>query len=84
MLSEIAIRFIESNIVITDGPNYGQPLILAPYQKDFIRAVLDPTNNRNKRIVRTGVLSIAKKKWEVVFGGDLRHSVSASPLIRHP
>jgi phage terminase large subunit-like protein len=60
--SEIAFDFAAQNLKYTDGPNYGKPLTLFEFQKDFFRAILDPYDEKKeKRIVRVGVASMPKK-----------------------
>lgn len=48
------IAFIEAFCLVPEGSNVGQPIVLAEFQKEFIRAIY-------KEGVRRGYLSIARK-----------------------
>lgn len=65
-------KFIETYCVTPEGEHVGKPLVLAPFQKKFIRAVYD-----NKHGTRRAYLSIARKngKSALVAGILLAHLV---------
>jgi phage terminase large subunit-like protein len=51
------IRFIETVCVTPEGQHVGKPIVLAEFQKSFIRAIYD-----NPAGTRRALLSIARKK----------------------
>lgn len=73
--AEKVIRFVES-LTITSGAHAGRKFRLRPWQKVLIRAWY-ATNAKGKRIVRTGLLSIARKngKTTLVAALALAHLV---------
>lgn len=59
--AQAVIDFIE-NLPITDGPAMGQRIILDDWQKHLIRDIYAPIYEDNlRRVVRRGVLSVARK-----------------------
>lgn len=66
------IEFIERYCVTPEGASVGQPLVLAEFQKDFIRDVYD-----NPAGTRRAILSIARKngKSGLIAGLLLAHLV---------
>ena len=56
------IEFIEAVCIVPDGAGVGQPLRLADFQKEFIRAVYD-----NPQGTRRGFLSIARKNGKTAL-----------------
>lgn len=70
--AERVIRFVETYCVTPDGAHVGRPLVLAEFQKDFIRAVYD-----NPAGTRRAYLSIARKngKSGLIAGLLLAHLV---------
>lgn len=70
--AEKVIAFIEKYCVTPDGAHVGKPLVLADFQKDFIRAVYD-----NPHGTRRAYLSIARKngKSGLLAGLLLAHLV---------
>ena len=58
-----AIRFLES-LLIPEGPKAGEPVKLAPFQKQFIRGALDPE-------VNTAVLSIGRGNAKTALSAGL-------------
>ena len=66
------ITFIEGFCVTPEGANVGKPLVLAEFQKDFIRDVYD-----NPAGTRRAILSIARKngKSALIAGLLLAHLV---------
>ena len=54
--AECVIQFIERYCVTPDGEHVGKPLLLAEFQRDFIRDIYD-----NPAGTRRGYLSIARK-----------------------
>lgn len=50
------IAFIHKYLIVPEGEHVGKPIVLAPFQIDFIRDVYD-----NPHISDTGILSIARK-----------------------
>jgi phage terminase large subunit-like protein len=67
--AERVIRFIET-LPVTAGPLVGTTLQLRPWQKRFIRAVYK-TNKAGKRLVRTAVLSVARKNGKTQLAAAL-------------
>lgn len=65
-LAEAVIAFIEMLIAPT-GKGAGSPLVLAPFQKRFIRAVYEPMKTDGSRLVREAVLSIARKNGKTTL-----------------
>jgi phage terminase large subunit-like protein len=57
--AERVIRFVEG-LKVTAGPLAGKPFLLRPWQKDIIRQWYT-TDANGLRIVRTGLLSVARK-----------------------
>jgi phage terminase large subunit-like protein len=57
--AERVIRFVEG-LKVTAGPLAGKPFLLRPWQKDIIRKWYT-TDANGLRIVRTGLLSVARK-----------------------
>lgn len=70
--AEKVIRFIEGYCLTPDGAHVGKPLVLANFQKEFIRAVYD-----NPAGTRRAYLSISRKngKSGLVAGLLLAHLV---------
>lgn len=70
--SELVIQFIEKFCRVPEGALVGQPLRLAEFQKQFIRAVYD-----NEHGTRRAILSIARKngKTGLIAGLLLAHLV---------
>lgn len=70
--AEKIIRFIESYCVVPEGALVGQPMVLADFQKDFIRETYD-----NPAGSRRAILSIARKngKTGLIAGLLLAHLV---------
>ena len=66
------IAFIEKYCLAPEGTHVGEPVVLAPFQKRFLRAVYD-----NKRGTRRAYLSIARKngKTALISGMVLAHLV---------
>ena len=66
------IRFIERHCRVPEGADVGKPLVLADFQKEFIRAIYD-----NPRGTRRAILSIARKngKTGLIAGVILAHLV---------
>lgn len=53
---EKVIRFINQYCVIPEGQHVGKPVVLAPFQRDFILDIYD-----NPHVTDTAILSIARK-----------------------
>ena len=66
------IAFIEKHCVTPDGAHVGMPMMLAKFQKDFIRAVYD-----NPAGTRRAILSVSRKngKTGLIAGLLLAHLV---------
>ncbi|APW48399.1 terminase large subunit [Rhodoferax antarcticus] len=66
------ISFIEKHCVTPDGAHVGMPMVLAKFQKDFIRAVYD-----NAAGTRRAILSVSRKngKTGLIAGLLLAHLV---------
>ena len=67
--AERVIRFVET-LPCTAGPLAGTTLKLRPWQKRFIRAVYR-TDKRGHRLVRTAVLSVARKNGKTQLAAAL-------------
>lgn len=59
--SDIAIAFIENTMYHYIGKHAGQPFKLLPFQKSFIRSILDPMGEDGYRKVREAFMQIARK-----------------------
>lgn len=72
------IQFIEKYCVTPDGAHVGKPLVLADFQKEFIRAVYD-----NPAGTRRAYLSIARKngKSGLIAGLLLAHLVGPEAVL---
>ena len=68
------IAFIET-LKAPDGMLVGQPIKLRDWQKDAIRQVYDPVDERGKRLCRQAIFTLARKngKTAVVAGLCLAH-----------
>lgn len=66
------IRFLETHILTPDGAHVGKPMVLAEFQKDFIRAVYG-----NEHGTRRAILSVSRKngKSGLIAGLVLCHLV---------
>jgi len=58
--SERVIRFVQS-LKVTAGDGAGKRFRLRPWQKDIIRKVYDPVDEDGCRLVRTALLTMARK-----------------------
>ncbi|KAA0893073.1 terminase large subunit [Pusillimonas sp. ANT_WB101] len=76
--AERVIAFLEKHCVTPDGAHVGKPLVLADFQKEFIRAVYD-----NKHGTRRAYLSIARKngKSGLIAGLLLAHLVGPEAIL---
>lgn len=70
--AEKVILFIQRYCLTPDGEHVGKPLLLADFQKDFIRAVYD-----NEKGTRRAILSVSRKngKSGLIAGLLLAHLV---------
>lgn len=59
---ERVIAFIETFCVVPEGTGVGQPMVLAPFQKKWIKAVYD-----NKAVTRRAILAIARKNGKTAL-----------------
>ena len=66
------IAFIETHCRVPEGSKVGQPIVLAPFQKRFIKAIYD-----NKAGTRRAILGIARKngKSALIAGIMLAHII---------
>src|SRR5215467_12675583 len=67
--AERIIQFVET-LPVTAGPLVGTKLQLRPWQKRFIRGVYK-TDKTAKRLVRTAVLSVARKNGKTQLAAAL-------------
>ncbi len=76
--AEKVIQFIEKYCVTPDGAHVGKPLVLADFQKEFIKAVYD-----NPVGTRRAYLSIARKngKSGLIAGLLLAHLVGPEAVL---
>ncbi|MCU7837021.1 MAG: terminase large subunit [gamma proteobacterium symbiont of Taylorina sp.] len=70
LLSDEIIDFIES-LKLASGSYVTKPFILRDWQKRMIQDVYDPVDNDGFRIVRTALLSIARKNGKTEFTAAL-------------
>jgi phage terminase large subunit-like protein len=75
------IRFIES-LTVSTGAGAGEPFVLRPWQKKYIRDVYEPRRADGRRLVRRAVLSIARKngKSALVAALTLAHLVGPEAI----
>ena len=64
--SERVIRFVES-LTITAGDDAGKPFKLRDWQKEIIRRVYDPVGEDGRRLVRTALLTMARKNGKMAW-----------------
>jgi hypothetical protein len=67
--AERVVRFVNS-LPCTAGPLAGKPLKLRPWQVRFIRAIYK-TDKAGNRLVRTAVLSVARKNGKTQLAAAL-------------
>ena len=67
--AERVIRFVET-LPVTAGPLAGTTLTLRPWQKKFIRAIYR-TDKTGNRLIRTAVLSVARKNGKTQLAAAL-------------
>src|SRR5262249_22071091 len=72
------IGFVEKFLRIPDGPHAGQPLILAPWQKQEIHRIYD-----NPVGTRRAIISTARKNAETTFCGALLLNHLCGPSARN-
>jgi phage terminase large subunit-like protein len=72
--AERVIAFIE-DLPVTKGILAGSKMVLLDFQKEFIRAIYDPTAEDGRRLVRLALLSIGRKngKTGLIVGIALAH-----------
>jgi phage terminase large subunit-like protein len=75
--AERVIRFVNS-LPCTQGPLAGTTLKLRPWQTKFIKAVYR-TDKRGKRLVRTAVLSVARKNGKTQLAAALALCALSGP-----
>jgi phage terminase large subunit-like protein len=68
--AERVIAFLE-DLTVTSGADAGKKLILRPWQKLFIRRVYRTSGARDLRVVRTAVLSLARKNGKTQLAAGL-------------
>jgi phage terminase large subunit-like protein len=64
------ISFIEK-LKVTIGEDSGQPFVLRPWQKAFIRDVYAPTRHDGRRTVRRAILSMGRKNGKTELAAAL-------------
>jgi phage terminase large subunit-like protein len=60
------IEFIE-HLTVPTGSGQGKPLVLAEFEKKFIRDIYEPTLPNGKRAVRRAILSMARKNGKTAL-----------------
>lgn len=55
------IKFIEKYILVPEGMLVGQPMVLLPEQREFIRAVYDNVDGNGRLITRRAIFSLPRK-----------------------
>ncbi len=80
--AEAVIRFIE-NLTVPSGVGAGEPFILRPWQKRWIRDIYEPVLPDGSRRIRRAVLSIARKngKTALVAALVLAHLVGPESIV---
>jgi len=75
---ERVIAFIESFCPVPEGAKVGEPMVLAPFQKDFILAIYD-----NKHITLLAMLAIARKngKTGLIAGILMAHIAGPEAVL---
>lgn len=81
--SDRVIQFIE-NLTITSGEHAGRPFILREWQKEIIRGIYDPVDERGRRIVRTSLFTCGRKngKTALIAALALVHLVGPERELR--
>lgn len=59
--AERVVKFIEKYILVPEGMLVGQPMVLLPEQRDYIRAVYDNVDSEGKIRTRRGIFSLPRK-----------------------
>jgi phage terminase large subunit-like protein len=79
---QLIFDFIE-NLIVPSGEGEGQPFHLEDFQKKFVCDIYNPVNSNNERIVRTAILSIARKngKTAIIAALTLVHLVGPEAII---
>ena len=65
----IAVRFFEKHLTHAKGELGGQPFLLQPWQKGYIRSLFAETNGRRK--VRTSLLAIPRKNGKSTLAAGI-------------
>lgn len=65
----IAVRFFEKHLTHAKGELGGKPFLLAPWQKDYIRALFAEENGRRK--VRTSLLALPRKNGKSTLAAGI-------------
>jgi phage terminase large subunit-like protein len=66
MRSKRIIAFIEQ-LIVPSGEGQGKPFKLLKFQKDFIRAVYDPSQSNGRRKIRRAILSMGRKNGKTAL-----------------
>lgn len=69
--AERVIRFFERVLIHAKGALAGQPFRLLPFQKDFIRAVYDPSSADGRRRIREALLMLPRKNGKTQLSAGL-------------
>ena len=64
--SQRNINWVESRLLIPDGPNMGQPFILLPWQREIFASIYD-----NPVGTRMGIISMARKNGKTALSSAL-------------
>lgn len=68
--SDRIIQFIEL-LTITSGSHAGQPFKLRDWQKAIIRDIYDPSDDNNRRAIRTALLTMGRKNGKTQLAAAL-------------
>jgi phage terminase large subunit-like protein len=76
------ITFIE-NLTVPSGIGQGEPFLLEPWQKKFIRDIYEPRWRNGRRAVRRAILSVARKngKTALIASIALAHLIGPEAIV---
>ncbi len=76
------IEFIEK-LTVPSGKGAGKPFKLKPWQKKFISDIYGPTDDKNNRLARRAIFSVARKngKTSLIASLVLTHLVGPEAVM---
>lgn len=72
---DVAIRWIQKNLIVPEGPLMGQPLSLDPYQTAFVYAIFD-----NPVLTKKAILSVGRRNGKTLVIGAILWLYIAGPF----